>query len=153
MNTALNLFLEHVTAYTLKKKNEFELPHMPSPQSTISQSAKKITFNHDAETTTSTLLNMSKAKKNLSSEFDRLQARVEVVSNPSYQHELKQKLAEADKQIKQAKQEKKQMLVNRIKNEKRMDRIIQSGEPEGMKEVNMNQKNLDKMKEKLKQID
>ena len=71
--------------------------------------------------------------KNLQHEFDALQSRLQVVQDPQYPMSLKRKLAELTNRIKTLSKEQKTLIIDRAKRERRLDKIIQQGQPEGMK--------------------
>ena len=76
---------------------------------------------------------MQKMSKNLQHEFDALQSRLQVVQDPQYPMSLKRKLAELTNRIKTLSKEQKTLIIDRAKRERRLDKIIQQGQPEGMK--------------------
>ena len=73
---------------------------------------------------------------NLMVEHQRLKARLDEVSNPSYMIELRNSIREADKKIRLLKREKKDLEVQQFRREKKMEKIIDPyGDPDGMKPV------------------
>ena len=73
--------------------------------------------------------------KNLYFEYERLQKRMEKVSDPLYANELKRKSIELESRIKTLTKEQKNLKIDQVRREKRLDKIIQIGEPEALKDV------------------
>ena len=57
--------------------------------------------------------------------------------------QLKRKLTDLNSQIRSLTQVHKMLVIDKAKRERRLDKIIQQGEPEGMKQVTIQQNNLD----------
>ena len=65
--------------------------------------------------------------------MEKLQTRLEQIQNPQYPVHLKWKLAHLVEQIKLQTKSQKSLVIEKAKQERRLDKIIQKGEPEGMK--------------------
>ena len=89
---------------------------------------------------------------NLMNEHQRLQKRLEEVSNPNYMIDLRSSIKEAEDKIKELKKEKKALEVEQFRREKKMDKIITYGEPENMKSINDAQKELEVITDKLNKL-
>ena len=76
------------------------------------------------------LRNGDKMTKNLYFEYERLQKRLEVVSQPDYLPQLIRKQAELDKRITILAKDKKTLEIEQQRREKKLDRIIGKEEPE-----------------------
>jgi hypothetical protein len=73
--------------------------------------------------------------KNLFFEYERLQRRLELISDPTYPNELKRRNQELESRLKTLNREQKVLKIDQVRREKRLDKIINVGEPESLKEV------------------
>ena len=90
---------------------------------------------------------------NLMVEHQRLQARLDQVSNPSYMIDLRNSIREADNKIKKLKRDKKDLEVQQFRRERKMEKIIDPyGQPDNMRSVNDAQKELEVITEKLNRL-
>lgn len=85
-------------------------------------------------------------------EHQRLQKRLDEVSNPNYLIDLRNSIKEAEDKIKELKRDKKNLEVEQFRREKKMDKIINHGEPENMKSINDAQKELEVVTDKLSRL-
>lgn len=96
--------------------------------------------------------NSDKQMMNLMNEHQRLQKRLDEVSNPNYLIDLRNSIKEAEDKIKELKRDKKNLEVEQFRREKKMDKIINHGEPENMKSINDAQKELEVVTDKLSRL-
>lgn len=96
------------------------------------------------------LKNQDKMTKNLFFEYERLQRRLEQLSDPLYPSELKRKTVELDARIRALIREQKALTIDQHRREKRLDKIISQGEPECFKDVQMAVRNLTALTNKYK---
>ena len=75
--------------------------------------------------------------KNLFYEYERLQKRMDKISDPMYASELKRKSVELESRIKTLTREQKALQIDQVRREKRLDKIILIGEPESLKDTQM----------------
>ena len=68
-------------------------------------------------------------------EYERLQKKLEKVNDPQYAGELRRKQIDLDTRIKTLTKEFKLLQIEQIRREKRLDKIIQQGEPEILKNL------------------
>ena len=96
------------------------------------------------------LINSDKMTKNLFYEYEVLQKRYERMSDPLYINELRRKSVELDSRIRALNRDQKNLSIHQYRREKRLDKIIRTGEPENLKDVVMTQKTLQGMVERLR---
>lgn len=98
------------------------------------------------------LKNQDKMTKNLFFEYERLQKRMERLSDPIYPAELKRKNAELENRLKTLGKEQKNLQIDQIRREKRLDKIISIGEPECLRDVQMQAKTLNTLTDRYSRI-
>lgn len=98
------------------------------------------------------LKNHDKITRNLYAEYEQLQKRVEKGSDPLYLSELKRRNHELESRLKLLEREQKLLEIEQYRREKRLDKIIKQGEPEGLKQVQMASKNLNLVSDKYKAV-
>lgn len=86
--------------------------------------------------------NHEKMTKNLFYEYEKLQYRLEQVSDPLFLSELKRKNVELDGRLKTLGREQKNLQNDQFRREKRLDKIIMQGEPESQQAINIATKEL-----------
>ena len=119
----------------LKNKKQSQLSMM-SPKDSIASfglysRSPEDTLNIDGQHS----MNMRKHTKILEHELGKLEARLVQIQDPKYPVELKRKLAEYMNLITEKTKLQKSLAIEKAKQERRLDKIIQKGEPEGMKQV------------------
>ncbi|CAI2358816.1 unnamed protein product [Moneuplotes crassus] len=135
MNEDLNKLIDYIKDIDIKKKDQ-DRP--------VSQLLK--VRNEEIK-------NSDKQMMNLMVEHQRLKARLEQVSNPTYMIDLKTNISQADARIKQLKREKKDLEVQQFRRERKMEKIIDPyGEPGNLKSVNDAQKELEVITQKLTKL-
>ena len=95
--------------------------------------------------------NSDKQIKNLVYEHQKLTKRIEQVSNPRYEMDLKTQISEAGREIARLRKEQKLQEVDQFRREKKMERIIQAGgETENRKVIAETQKELEVLSDKMR---
>ena len=135
MNDNLNNLLDYIKDLNLKKKKKQDKP-----------------IDQVLRTRNEEIKNSDKQMMNLMNEHQRLQKRLEEVSNPNYMIDLRNSIKEAEDKIKELKKDKKALEVEQFRREKKMDKIINHGEPENMKSINDAQKELEVVTDKLNKL-
>mmetsp|Transcript_18815 Transcript_18815/g.17963 ORF Transcript_18815/g.17963 Transcript_18815/m.17963 type:complete len:141 (+) Transcript_18815:960-1382(+) len=90
--------------------------------------------------------------RNLYAEFEKLQKRMEQVGDPLYTQQLRRKNEELDGRIRALQREQKNLMLEQQRREKRLDKIIQAGEPEILRDVQQAHKQLNVSYDKLKTV-
>ena len=80
------------------------------------------------------LKNHEKIHKNLYSEQDKLQRRLDIVSDPKYPAELKRRHQELEQRLKTLNKEQKTLVADQARREKRLDKLINVGESEAQRD-------------------
>ncbi len=88
------------------------------------------------------LKNHEKLHKNLYSEQDKLQRRLDIISDPKYPAELKRRHQELDQRLKTLNKEQKLLVADQTRREKRLDKLINVGESEVQRDCMNTQNNL-----------
>ena len=78
-------------------------------------------------------MNMRKHTKILEHELAKLEQRLVQIQDPKYPVALKRHLADLLSLIKEKTKSQKSLAIEKAKRERRLDKIIKKGEPEGMK--------------------
>ena len=98
------------------------------------------------------LKNSDKMARNLFFEYEKLQKRLEKLSNPLYSNELKRKNIDLDTRIRALTREQKALTIDQHRREKRLDKIISKGEPESYKDVQMAMRTISQLTDKYKKM-
>ena len=138
MNNNLNKLIDYIKDLHLKSKPKAE---DQKPVELILRARNEEVKNSD------------KQLMNLMNEHQRLQKRLDQVSDPTYMINLRKEIQDAEHKINVTlKKEKKQLEVEQFRREKKMDKIITYGEPENMKSINNAQKELEVVSERLSKL-
>jgi hypothetical protein len=97
--------------------------------------------------------NQDKLTKVLSQEQERLQKRLEKLSDPKYPAELKRKQAELDSRLKTLTKEQRQCQYDQTRREKKLEKMIGSEEPEVQKDCTLAQNALTALVDKETKVE
>jgi hypothetical protein len=103
----------------------------PSPDGALAQKS----YGVHVQVADREIQNTDKAIINLMKEHAKLKKRLELVQQPDFLVNLKKDLRTTEEEIKQQEKLKRQLKVDQLKREKKLDNIIEQSEPDILKQV------------------
>jgi len=97
--------------------------------------------------------NLEKMLNNLENEHKKVSGRLEEISNPQYLVDLKERIIALDLKIKKAGKNKKNLEVEQLLREKKIDKVIDVGEPEYAQEIGHIKTESNILDKKIRELD
>lgn len=90
--------------------------------------------------------------QNMTSEYTKLKARLDVIGAPGYSIEVRRQINEKKDQIKRLEEERRKLTHEKFQREKQINRVISAGQPDAMHEIQTKVQEMTIVFDKLEKI-